>query len=191
MKYEMENDMEKLRPTLWRTCRVLSNETRLKLLWRLMQDGEMSMGRLGASLGLSGPSASVHLRALNARGLLKVERRGLYAFYSLGANNDVEHASELVAALHVCHGNAMSYSEVMRLTTAFTHPRRITIVQALSAGGLDEVCLARTTEISPQALCRHVKKLVDRGYVKENDEMVVLKEQHLTLGQTLLKAALG
>lgn len=191
MKYEMEVSMSKLHPTVWRTCRVLSNESRLKLLWRLIQEGEMSMGCLGRSVGLSNPSASVHLRALNARGLLKVERRGLYAFYSLEANEDVHHANEILSALRNCYETAMSHSQVIQLTTAFTHPRRIAIVQALSNGGMDEVALSQKSQISPEALYRHLKKLVDRGFVVKVGDVVSLKEQDSVLGKTLLNAALG
>lgn len=182
--------MNKLRPTLWRTCRVLSNETRLKLLWRLMQEGEMSMGRLGASVGLSNSGASTHLRALGARGLLKAVRRGLYVFYSLEANNDVEHAAEIVDALRTCHDNAVSHSEVVKLATAFTHPRRIVIVRSLAEGRMDEGVLAHSTGISTQALYRHLKKLESRGFVARDGDHVTLLEQTSVLGEALLQAAL-
>lgn len=183
--------MTKLHPTLWRTCRVLSNESRLKLLWRLLQEGEMSMGCLGQSVGLGNSSASVHLRALNGRGFLKVERRGLYVFYSVEANESVRHANEILEALRNCYENAVSYSQIMRLTTAFTHPRRIAIVQVLADGGMDEVALALQSQISPEALSRHLKKLEDRGFVVKVGDSVRLRDPDSLLGKTLLKAALG
>ncbi len=183
--------MNKLRPTLWRTCRVLSNENRLKLLWRLMQEGEMSMGRLAQSVGLSDPSASVHLRALNSRGLIKAERRNLYVFYSAEANAEVEYAAELLEALRECHASAISYSQVMRFATAFTHPRRIDIVRALAKGEMQEIALSQKTQISPQSLYRHVKKLLDRGFVTKVGDVVGLKAQDTPMGKVLLDAALG
>ncbi len=183
--------MEKLRPTLWRTCRVLSNESRLKLLWRLMQEGEMSMTRLAQSVDLSAPSASKHLRALNSRGLIKAERRGLYLFYSAEANAGVDYASELLEALHECYLNAVSYSQIIRWATAFTHPRRIAIVRALNGTGMPTAALSIKTHISPESLFRHVKKLEKRGFVKKTGEIVCLVGHDMPFGQALLNAALS
>lgn len=182
--------MKKLHPTLWRTCRVLSNENRLKLLWRLMQEGESSMGQLAKSVGMGEPSASMHLRALNSRGLIKAERRKLYVFYSVEANTEVEHASDLLEALRICHANGASYSQVVRNTTAFTHPRRISIVRVLSAGGMSTADLSMKTQISPQSLSRHLKKLVLREFVEKKGDLVCLKKQSHPLSKALLRAAL-
>ncbi len=183
--------MEKLRPTLWRTCRAISDESRLKLLWRLMQEGEMSMTQLAKSVGLSAPNASKHLRILNSRGLLKADRRGLYLFYSAEPNAGVDHAPELLEALCTCQANAVSYSEVIRLATAFTHLRRVAIVRALKNAAMPEAALSIATHISPESLYRHIRKLESRGFVKKEGERVWLEEQKKPLEKALLDAALS
>ena len=183
--------MNELRPTLWRTCRVLSDENRLRLLWRLMPGGEMSMTRLAESVGLSASSASKHLRALNSRGLIKAERRGLYLFYSAEANAGVDHAAELLEALRTCYSNAVSHSQIIRLATAFTHPRRIAIARALNGEGMPEAVLSVKTHISPESLFRHIKKLEKRGFIKKVGEIVYLVGHEMPFGQVLLDEALS
>ena len=183
--------MEKLRPSLWRTCRVLANESRLKLLWRLLQEGEMSMTQLAQSVGLSTSNASRHLRALGARGLIKAEQRGLFVFYSVEANVEVDHAPELLEALRACYLDAIPYHRIIRLATAFTHPRRITIVKALIGMEMTEAALSIKSRIPPQSLYRHVAKLERRGFVKKTKEIVCLiEEQEMPLERVLLGAAL-
>jgi DNA-binding transcriptional ArsR family regulator len=182
--------MEELSPTLWRTCRVLSNESRLRMLWRLFESGEMSMGQLARSCGLGESSASMHLRALNARGLISAERRKLYVFYASVANSKVRHATDLLDALKACHDKSDPIPWIINQTTAFTHLRRIEIVKALSHGNLGTVDLSLKTRISPLALYRHVRKLIARGYVENNQDELCLTVQSHPLGQALLSAAL-
>jgi len=151
----------------------------------------MSMTRLAQSVGLSASSASKHLRALNSRGLIKAERRGLYLFYSAEANTEVDCASELLEALRECYSNAVSHSQIIRWTTAFTHPRRIAIVRALNGAGLPAAALSIKTHISPESLFRHVRKLEKRGFVKKTGEIVCLIGHDMPFGQALLGAALS
>ena len=59
-----------LRPALWRTCRVIANETRLQLLWHIFAKGELCVSQLVQRTGATQPNASNQLRALSARGLI-------------------------------------------------------------------------------------------------------------------------
>ena len=183
--------MSALHPTVWRTCRVLSNEHRLKLLWKLFQLGEGSVTALGAAVGLQGPVASSYLRALNARGLISSERKKKYVFYKPEANPEVEHADQMLSALRASYDAFMPLPMVAAHMTAFTHPRRLEIVRALNDGVSDELQLAVRTGISPEALYRHLRKLVDRGYVQKNGRDVQLAEQQAVLARVLLSIVLG
>ena len=183
--------MKERKSALWRTCRVISNESRLKLLWRLIEVREMSMTRLAQSVGLGVANASKHLRLLQSHGLIGAEQRMRYLFYSAEANAGVDHASELLEALRACYSNAVSHSQIIRLATAFTHPRRIAIVRALNGAGMPEAALSIKTHISPESLFRHVKKLEKRGFVKKMGEIVCLVGHDMPFGQALLNAALS
>ncbi len=73
--------MNRLRPTLWRTCRVLASETRLDLLQHLFEQGELCVSELAAMTGVSPHNASTQLRALNARGLIARRREKQKVIY--------------------------------------------------------------------------------------------------------------
>lgn len=57
-----------------RLLRLLANENRLLLLCLLAGEGEMTVGRLAAALGLSQPALSQHLARLRADGLVAARR---------------------------------------------------------------------------------------------------------------------
>jgi ArsR family transcriptional regulator len=64
---------------------VVSEPTRLQLLSmvRASPTGEACVTDLAAPLGLTQPTVSYHLRVLVEAGLLRREKRGLWAWYSL------------------------------------------------------------------------------------------------------------
>jgi len=76
------------RPTLWRTCRVLANRTRLRIFRRLAQQPGQTVSDVARRLRLSLPVTSQYLRALEARGLLSARRVGLRVTYRPSAASD-------------------------------------------------------------------------------------------------------
>lgn len=67
---------------LCRLFRVLSDETRMKLLLSL-QDGEQHVTKLCKKLRLPQPTVSHHLGLLRIHGLVKNRRKGKLVFYAL------------------------------------------------------------------------------------------------------------
>jgi ArsR family transcriptional regulator, arsenate/arsenite/antimonite-responsive transcriptional repressor len=65
--------------------KALADPARLRLLSLIQsaQDGEATVGDLTASLGLSQPTVSHHLRILTEAGLLERDKRGVFAYYRL------------------------------------------------------------------------------------------------------------
>ena len=154
-----------LRPTLWRTCRVLANRTRLKIFGLLLQQSPRTVSALAARLQLSLPVASQYLRALEARGLLTSSRVGRRVNYRLNAVH-AESVHGLVAPLRsVFQREPAPVESLFKLSTAFTHPRRIEIFRALKAGARSLGQLQAATRISVPALVRHLGKLEARGFV--------------------------
>ena len=71
----------KLKPTLWRTYRVLANEDRLRLFKAVLENsGNLSVRDYAKMLNLAEDVASVYLRQMNARGVLGVERSYIKVF---------------------------------------------------------------------------------------------------------------
>jgi len=64
-----------------RLLRMLGNENRLLLLCHLMAEGEMGVGALAETLGLSQPALSQHLAMLREDGLVATRRVAQAVFY--------------------------------------------------------------------------------------------------------------
>lgn len=179
-----------LRPTLWRTCRVVANETRLRLLWLVLSQKKLSVGRLAASVGISEQNASIQLRLISSRGLIRPRRSGVEVFYEPLANENVGDAVSLLNALNECRDRKVPMEVVIRTATAFTHARRIEIVEALAREPLSLDKLMDRTGIKSRALLRHLDKLESRGFIKRNRKMVQLKVPRSSLGKCLLQLAI-
>lgn len=183
--------MKDLHPTMWRTCRILANEKRLELLWRLFQGGEMSVSKLGESVGMAEPAASACLRAVNSRGLILSRRDGKYVFYRAEANPEVAGSEQLLDALKQAYEDFMPVPAVLKHFTAFTHERRISVVKILSEGPLGIIPLSIKAQISVQALYRHIRKLEARGYVARGGDEISLLAQRHALPAELVRQAQG
>ncbi len=164
--------MNLLHPTLWRTCRVLANPVRLRVLCHIAEGGEAHVSETARACHLPLSSATAALRALQARGLLGVRREGLFVIYSAHADDSVEHASAVLAAVRQAFRRHDPTEEMVRAATAFTHVRRILIVQALATQPVDAVTLAGVCGISRPALYRHLDKLARRGVVAADEHDV-------------------
>ncbi|MFL1463538.1 ArsR/SmtB family transcription factor [Roseococcus sp. DSY-14] len=66
-----------------RVLRLLANENRLLLLCHLAGEGEASVNRLAALVGLSQPALSQHLARLRQDGLVAARRDAQQVFYRL------------------------------------------------------------------------------------------------------------
>lgn len=63
--------------------KCLADETRLRILLLIRQNGELCVCELVEALGLSQPKISRHLATLRQCGLLQDRRNGQWVFYSL------------------------------------------------------------------------------------------------------------
>lgn len=181
--------MHKLRPTFWRTCRAIAHETRLRLLWEIFKGNERSVTDLGRIVGISEPTASIQLRTLSSRGLICPVRGKLNVVYYPEANSELEHVEKLLNALRHSFANEVSFETVIHQATAFTHLRRILIVQALSTAPMTFGKLMEETGVAAPALARHLRKLEARHFVKKRGKLYGLAQPQNLLGKALLEIA--
>jgi len=80
--------------------KLMSDETRLKILLYLAQNGELHVSDLCKRLGQSQPAVSHHLALLRVSGLIESRRAGKHNFYSVR----VEHFGELMVDLFSATG---------------------------------------------------------------------------------------
>lgn len=76
------------------TLKVLANHKRLEIL-QLLRHSRLSVNEMVSMMGLSQPNLSQHLTLLRHYGLVKVEREGQRAYYSL-ADNKITKAVEMI-----------------------------------------------------------------------------------------------
>lgn len=179
-----------LSPTLWRTCRVLANGLRLRILQELIREPDQTVASVAANLKIPPPLTSRYLRALNARGLLEARRSHKWVRYRPSPNKSVSASFPLLKAIKQTFASEKQPIEtIYRQVTAFTHPRRVQIVHALRGGQLTKASLRISTGISQPALRRHLKKLLDRGFVEVGQRTCRCAKCTTPLPKTLLKFA--
>jgi predicted transcriptional regulator len=163
MDHTSQSVIMTLTPTLWRTCRVLANRKRLRLLQHLMTTPSASVSEVSNALQWNLNTASQYLRALNARGLLSVTRKGRFVLYQMAADLSMPESEVLIKALKQVLQKSDGVKVAFDVVTSFTHPRRIEILKAIGGNAVNIATLQRITGIPRPALIRHVRKLKKRG----------------------------
>ena len=160
------------------------------MLRYLIEHPDKPVSAVARNLKVPRPVASQYLRALNARGLLRARREGRWVYYRASPDESVGEAKPLLHALERTFAQKSdSVSAIFRLVTAFTHPRRQEIFLALPSRGIAFDELISKTGISPDALRRHLKKLVDRGFVAAEDDVYRRTVVEGDLARTLARLA--
>ena len=181
-----------LQPTLWRSCRVLANRRRLRILGLLVREPDLTVSTVARQLKLTLPAASQSLRALEARSLLSVRRVGSRAQYRLAVESPARPLHGLVGALRNGFRRDPEFAEtVFRLATAFTHPRRIGVFRALQADGMTPRQLRAVLAISRFSLMRHLTKLESRGFLVRREGRYEVVPPRGALARVLVRLALA
>lgn len=179
---------ERLRPTLWRTCRVLANRGRLRALRTLLEFPDQPVSVVAKKLSVSVTLTSQYLRALNARGLLSVRRVGRWVYYRPSPDKTIPDAKALLEAIRREFGAEKKPIEtIFRSATAFTHPRREEIFRAFHGQALTLPQLREKIGISTKALRRHLRKLQAREFLVAEGEIYRCVEPESHVGKALLK----
>lgn len=94
---ELSDQLEK---ELVQVFKLLSDETRLRVLTYLAREGELHVTALCDKLGQSQPAVSHHLALLRVAGLIEARRDGKHNFYSVR----VKHFHRLMTEVFTCFG---------------------------------------------------------------------------------------
>ncbi len=179
--------MGKIPMYLWQTCRLLANETRLKLLNEVFTAPDQCVEHIAASVQISPSTASTQLKWLCWDGFISVHRSGQTVFYDANIPPAPFWISELQRALIKSLEQKVSLKDLCRQATGFTHQRRIELTALLSVSPLTLPQLEKCTVMSRTALLRHVRKLRTRGYVVLSNETYRLGRPSGLLAKALLK----
>lgn len=77
------------------TFQLISDSTRLKILWLLCHSEECVIN-IAAAIDMSSPAVSHHLRVLRQAGLLTVRREGKEAYYTLADTDEAALVHKIV-----------------------------------------------------------------------------------------------
>lgn len=170
----------------WRVCRAVSTKGRLRLLWLLFEEGELSVRELAAGTQITESYASFQLKVLFSAGLLRFRRQEMSVIYRAEATVRDERTVELLATLKECCEKRVSYESVIRQVTAFTHGRRIEIVRMLRDDSCSFGELMDQGGMTSSALSRNLLKLESRRVVWRDAKLYRLAQPSDRLGRMLL-----
>jgi DNA-binding IclR family transcriptional regulator len=160
------------------------------LVGALLATPNQTVSELVRNLNLSVSGASQYLRALNARGLLRAERKGRHVYYRVAPDPRLPEAEMLVSGLEQAFAAEVDPVEALfHQVTAFTHPRRIAIVALLQGAPLSLPELQRQSGIPFRALHRHLVKLLQRGVVVNDGNTLALTAPPTLMADMLLRIA--
>ncbi len=147
---------------------MLAHVNRLACLKVLFEHPSSSVGEVAGSLRVPVNQASMFLRALQARGLIRAQRNSRWVRYVPFPDPLVPDSKPILKALQrALIDEKRSEADVRHTLTGFTHPRRLVILRCLQekrAVSAEE--LARFTRISLPALSRHLNKMAARDLVR-------------------------
>ena len=160
-----------LKPTLWRTARALANPDRLNLM-RLVANAKGAKGvvDLANEASIPIPTASLYLRALNARGLISVVRSGSFVYYGTGSDRSLPVAVSIQKAFRRLFSRPSLPSDwtkrLLPLIRAFSNARREDIVRTISQRQpIRYVELHQRVGICESSFLRHLDVLLSSGVV--------------------------
>lgn len=156
-------------PTLWRTCRVLAGETRLRLFRLVVTEPGQTVTALAHAADIKISRASQELRRLQSRGLIRAKRERNTVKYLPVSDPLVPVAKPLLTAMKsaFAHPQSAPDSHAIEIATALSHPRRIAIIQELLKAPQDFNTLRTAVHIPSVSLYRHLELLQHLNLVRQ------------------------
>ena len=167
----MPSMKNELTPTLWRTARSLANADRLNLM-RLVSNAKGAKGvcEIAEEAGLPVPTASIYLRALNARGLISVIRSGSFVYYGTGSDRSLPVAVAIQGAFRRLFAKKELPDDwqdiLMPILNAYSNLRRESMVRILSEHNrISYLEFHKRSGLCETSFLRHLRILANAGIV--------------------------
>jgi len=161
----MENE---LNPTLWRTCRMLANARRLRIIHQLIDKEPQTLTQLAKACKMSVSACSQYTRHITARGLCREIRNGRFAYFDLYADPSIPYSASLLKAVILSvKASKRDYKQQLADLTAYTHISRIRMMRYVVQHGVSSASVMQCAlHISKPALFRHLDKLIKRNVLQ-------------------------
>lgn len=102
---------DQLEQDLVQTFKLLSDETRLRVLMYLMREGELHVTALCERLNQSQPAVSHHLALLRVAGLIEARRDGKHNFYSVRREHFHKIMGELFSSMTTDNSESLRFND--------------------------------------------------------------------------------
>ena len=173
---------------VWKLCRVIANRSRLKIMQHLISEIELPVSGIALALGLTRPSASRHIRLLSEYGFIEATPSSKWLLCHIRKPMQESPMYDLQKTLlKQLRAGEIHIDKIYRSATAFTHERRIRIIQLLQDRSMPFNELIVAADISGIALHRHINKLIDRNLIKESDDIYSFTRPSDPILKSLLK----
>lgn len=110
-QYRFPELSQQLEKDLVQVFKLLSDETRLRILLYLAREGELHVTALCDRLGQSQPAVSHHLALLRVAGLIEARRDGKHNFYSIKKNHFHRIIEELFSSISNPETDELQFDE--------------------------------------------------------------------------------
>ena len=181
--------MKNLNPTLWRTCKMLAGQSRVRLLRALYTQPGQSVSELGRVVGLREPATSQELRRIQSRGLLQATRRGRYLIYQMAADPQVVSAAPILKAIRESLATLPPERdiEMVNIGNALAHERRIRLIRQLLQQPLPLGELLMNSRIPIRPFYLHLQTLQAGGFIVILERQVQLITPPHPLAKALIR----
>ena len=181
--------MKTLSPTLWRTCRMLSGQTRIRLLRHLHDHPGHHVSELARMLGIGVSDASQELRRIQSRGLLQADYHGARLIYRLGADPLVYSADPVLKALRTALASSPPADDerLQWIAKGLGHRKRIALVELLGKGPRTAIVLQQEMQTPFCGISPHLRILRESGFIRREGQVYHLAAPSHPLARTLLK----
>lgn len=163
----------KLKPTLWRTCRAVRNPLRLRLLKAVFEhDGEFCVRDFAKLLQMDEALTSVYLRQLNARGLIGVSRERIRVVYNTAPDRTLPDSLKFRESLKAYFSQPLPdkwETELVRIVDAFSHPNRLAMLIRLAQGPATIHELFEAAGVVVKSIYHHLRFFTTAGLIERED----------------------
>lgn len=181
------NNMAKLNPTLWRTCKMLAGIKRIQLLRQLYENPGNNVTEHGRAVGVKRSDASQELRRIQSRGLLKSTRIGRPLIYRMEPDPQVSSAAPILQAIQTAFSiyPPERDPDMCQISNGLAHERRIAIAWLLQKAPRSMSDLQTHLPLSPQGLEHHLIPLLKSGFVKQKKSSLYFQDLSHPLADAL------
>lgn len=157
-----------LTPTLWKTCRVVANPVRLRILRILMKEKALTVMDMVRLMAMPKGTVSLYLKELQARGFIHAKRKSVNVFYEFKSDPVVPQAAKVMDIVTALFREGKGDKDVIALFSALRTSNAVKMMACLlkDGGWVDCTVIGQRLRISLLTVLKHRRTLCRNGFVE-------------------------